>query len=113
MSACSSFSNAEGSGVLCKCLEEARLRTSWTDVNPGRRFYGCRYWGVNGGGCDFFKWFDGEMSGRARTLILNLLREKNIYKVLKHEKEQYDGKFWKYSLVGSWVFFFAIWLSKF
>ncbi|KAL8547601.1 hypothetical protein ACS0TY_007066 [Phlomoides rotata] len=43
------------SSVLCKCLEEARLCTSWTDANPGRRFYGCRYWRVDGRGMRFFE----------------------------------------------------------
>ncbi|KAL8509809.1 hypothetical protein ACS0TY_016872 [Phlomoides rotata] len=105
MSDCSSFSNVSRSSVLCKCFEEARLRTSWTDANPGRRFHGCRYWTVDGGGCDFFKWSDPEMSERARTLILNLLQEKNRYKALKHEKLQYDRNIWKYALVGSWMHF--------
>ncbi|KAL8509807.1 hypothetical protein ACS0TY_016870 [Phlomoides rotata] len=68
---------------------------------------------VDGGGCDFFKWSDPEMSERARTLILNLLQEKNRYKALKHEKLQYDRNIWKYALVGSWLFFFAFWLLKF
>ena len=26
----------------CFCQVEAALRTSWTNSNPGRRFFGCR-----------------------------------------------------------------------
>ncbi|KAL8484410.1 hypothetical protein ACS0TY_026906 [Phlomoides rotata] len=104
MSDCSSFFNVSRSSVLCKCLEEARLRTSWTDANPGRRFHGCRYWTVNGGGCNFFKWSDPEMYERARTVILNLLQEKNRYKALKHEKLQYDRTFGSMHLLGPGYF---------
>ncbi|KAL8529914.1 hypothetical protein ACS0TY_004739 [Phlomoides rotata] len=111
MSSCSSFSNAPGSLVSCDCGMEARIRTSWTKFNPGRRFYGCRAWRVNGGGCSFFQWADDEMSDRAKTVILNLLQENKKYKDVKTENEHPGGNLMAYALVGSWVFFIAMWLS--
>ncbi|KAL8491687.1 hypothetical protein ACS0TY_023330 [Phlomoides rotata] len=93
------------------CGMEARIRTSWTKFNPGRRFYGCRASRVNGGGCSFFEWLDEEMSERAKTVILNLLEENKKYKNVKTENEHSAGNFMAYALVGSWVFFIAMWLS--
>ncbi|KAL8530920.1 hypothetical protein ACS0TY_007807 [Phlomoides rotata] len=102
MSSCSSFSNVAGRLVLCDCGIEARLRTSWTKLNPGRRFYGCRAWRVNGGGCSFFEWLDDEISERAKTVILTLLQENQKYKNVKTENEHSHGHFMAYALVGSW-----------
>ena len=32
--------------VRCRCLEECRVVTSWTEANPSRRFHGCKNYGV-------------------------------------------------------------------
>ena len=37
----SSYTSEARSGVFCLCNTEAPLVTSWTEENPGRRFYGC------------------------------------------------------------------------
>ena len=37
----SSYTSKARSRVLCLCNIEAPLVTSWTEDNPGRRFYGC------------------------------------------------------------------------
>ncbi|KAL8528972.1 hypothetical protein ACS0TY_006441 [Phlomoides rotata] len=66
---------------------------------------------VNGGGCSFFQWADDEMSDRAKTVILNLLQENKKYKDVKTENEHPGGNLMAYALVGSWVFFIAMWLS--
>ncbi|CAI0446328.1 unnamed protein product, partial [Linum tenue] len=42
---------------ICRCGEAEVLRTSWTDGNPGRRFYGCNNYGTSGA-CNFFRWVD-------------------------------------------------------
>ena len=34
----------EGPMMYCKHGLKAHRWTSWTDVNPGRRFYGCRFY---------------------------------------------------------------------
>ncbi|CAL1382811.1 unnamed protein product [Linum trigynum] len=31
---------------FCHCGEPTDLKTSWTEANPGRRFYGCSRYGV-------------------------------------------------------------------
>ena len=37
----SSYTIEARSRVFCLCNVEAPLVTSWTEDNPGRRFYGC------------------------------------------------------------------------
>ncbi|XP_057801455.1 uncharacterized protein LOC131016752 [Salvia miltiorrhiza] len=66
--------------VYCRCeFEGRRLQapriTSWTDDNPGRRFYGCRNWRMKN--CGFFVWYDEPMCERAREVI-NYLKNENM-----------------------------------
>ncbi|XP_043723809.1 uncharacterized protein LOC122670862 isoform X2 [Telopea speciosissima] len=43
--------------MQCPCgVGACIVRTSWTEKNPGRKFYGCS--GIQGRKCDFFKWCD-------------------------------------------------------
>ncbi|KAL8531070.1 hypothetical protein ACS0TY_007905 [Phlomoides rotata] len=79
MSSTTSSSITGGSGTICFCGKETRIRTSWTDHNPGRRFHGCKDCNRFGGGCEFFKWYDTEMSTRAKYVILSLLKEKREF----------------------------------
>ncbi|KAK4260787.1 hypothetical protein QN277_003858 [Acacia crassicarpa] len=58
--------------TMCQCGLFARLYTSWTEQNPGRRFFGCRNY-RHGRGCGFFKWHDNEMGERAKDVINELL----------------------------------------
>ncbi|KAG8371573.1 hypothetical protein BUALT_Bualt13G0102000 [Buddleja alternifolia] len=58
---------------ICYCMRLAKFRCSWTDANPGRRFYGCELT-PNAGGCGFFEWFDPPMCNRSRNVIPGLLR---------------------------------------
>ncbi|XP_050222581.1 uncharacterized protein LOC126672670 [Mercurialis annua] len=64
----------DGGDRYCRCYSNpiARVYTSWTEKNPGRRFYGCRSY-KRGGGCDFFEWFEEPMSDRAKTVINGLI----------------------------------------
>ncbi|KAK4272908.1 hypothetical protein QN277_021400 [Acacia crassicarpa] len=60
--------------TMCYYGMVARLYTSWTAQNLGRRFFGCRnYQPVQGRGCGFFKWHDEEMGRRAKEMINELL----------------------------------------
>ncbi|KAK4430711.1 hypothetical protein Salat_0832800 [Sesamum alatum] len=52
------------SNVSCKCGKQARLKCSWTNDNPGRRFYSC----------EDYKWEDPPMCPRAMVVVLGLLR---------------------------------------
>ncbi|KAK4271141.1 hypothetical protein QN277_019878 [Acacia crassicarpa] len=58
--------------TMCHCGLFARLYTSWTEQNLGRRFFGCRNY-QQGKGCCFFKWHDSEMGERAKDVINELL----------------------------------------
>ncbi|KAG8379460.1 hypothetical protein BUALT_Bualt07G0090800 [Buddleja alternifolia] len=56
----------------CRHPKTARVRTSWTNDNPGRRFKCCA-----DGKCDFFTWFDPPMCARSKLIIPGLLRRLN------------------------------------
>ncbi|PWA58065.1 zinc finger, GRF-type [Artemisia annua] len=61
--------------VRCpQCGSPAIIKTSWTQFNPGRRFYCCSKWGPNHGIID---WYDPPMCNRAVQIILGLLRNMN------------------------------------
>ncbi|CAI0429660.1 unnamed protein product [Linum tenue] len=56
---------------MCRCVVPAVLRTSWTDANPGRRFFGCaNYRGVNA--CNYFRWIDPPLEDNIKRLVLAL-----------------------------------------
>ncbi|KAH1038272.1 hypothetical protein J1N35_040015 [Gossypium stocksii] len=85
----------DGLAVKFHCNKLALRDTSWSDLNPGRRFYGCL--DFQDGGCDFFKWYDGKMCNRATELLRqsrdserNLLKEnstlrKNVMDLIAFE----------------------------
>ncbi|PWA71761.1 DNA-(apurinic or apyrimidinic site) lyase 2 [Artemisia annua] len=50
--------------VLCGCGEVARLRTSWTQHNPARRFLGCPNYLDPTRNCNFFQWVDAPLPNR-------------------------------------------------
>ncbi|KAB1219829.1 hypothetical protein CJ030_MR3G009471 [Morella rubra] len=45
---------------VCSCGLKAPLKASWTNLNPGRRFYGCaKFDGTSKNGhCNYFCWVD-------------------------------------------------------
>ncbi|KAL2550805.1 uncharacterized protein Fot_12335 [Forsythia ovata] len=61
---------------LCYCGEVPILKTSWTEMNPGRRFWGCRFYGKVGA-CDFFEWGDPAPHARYKSVMNGLLRKKS------------------------------------
>ncbi|KAL3640027.1 hypothetical protein CASFOL_014995 [Castilleja foliolosa] len=68
----SSCSSAVAGIVLCKCGKLAKIRTSSTRDNPGRKFHGCVDW--KNGGCNFFSWADEDQGPIDYTVILGLHR---------------------------------------
>ncbi|KAK5846707.1 hypothetical protein PVK06_003004 [Gossypium arboreum] len=69
----------DGPAVKCHCNKLAPRDTSWSDLNPGRRFYGCS--DFRDSGCDFFKWYDGKMCDHATELLRQLRdSERNLLK---------------------------------
>ncbi|KAL8248771.1 hypothetical protein R6Q59_005639 [Mikania micrantha] len=60
--------------VVCHCGRFAIVRTSWTNQNPGRRFYSCPMQGTK---CRFIGWVDPPMCPRSKEIIPDLLKSKN------------------------------------
>ncbi|KAK8538933.1 hypothetical protein V6N12_034637 [Hibiscus sabdariffa] len=59
---------------ICRCGLEAKVVVSWTDDNPGRRFYGCKNYGRESH-FRLFTWYDAPLTPRARVVIVGLLRK--------------------------------------
>ncbi|PWA73473.1 zinc finger, GRF-type [Artemisia annua] len=58
--------------VRCpNCGAHSVIRTSWTAINPGRRFYCCSRT------CGIINWYDPPMCERAVQIIPGLLRSMN------------------------------------
>ncbi|XP_058751698.1 uncharacterized protein LOC131624801 [Vicia villosa] len=96
--------------VRCFCDLDSPLTTSWTTRNPGRRFNGCGLFKLQGRkGCDFFSWYDVEMSVRAKEVILSLMKKIDEHKQKDNAKLKQDEdlrkklKFWQGMFVASVV----------
>ncbi|KAL2522825.1 uncharacterized protein Fot_26748 [Forsythia ovata] len=62
--------------TVCYCGLVPVMKTSWTEANPGRRFWGCRMYG-KAQACKFFDWVDPAPEDRYKSIINGLLRKKN------------------------------------
>ncbi|PWA64758.1 hypothetical protein CTI12_AA338300 [Artemisia annua] len=63
--------------ILCGCGELARMRTSWNENNPARRFLGCPNFMDPTTNCNFFQWVDAPLPNhwyQARMYELHLHR---------------------------------------
>ncbi|CAL8084613.1 unnamed protein product [Prunus armeniaca] len=98
---------------ICHCGNQCHLRTSWTDNNPRRRFWGYADYGVRRG-CAFFEWYDPQVCERSKIVISGLLK-----RLRKEEKENRKLKkevgaalkaqrFLRASVLGSWIFFYCV-----
>ncbi|KAL7139503.1 hypothetical protein ABFS83_09G056400 [Erythranthe nasuta] len=77
--------------LTCHCGRKLTMKTSWTDLNPGRRYSTCeKYRQV--GGCYYFAWIDPPMCERARQIIPSLLRR--INKLEEDLKKKQEMKKW-------------------
>ncbi|KAL4591993.1 hypothetical protein LXL04_004970 [Taraxacum kok-saghyz] len=56
---------------LCRVPRVAVRRTSWSERNPGRRFYNCPL-SLMPGDCKFFDWCDPPLNTHYKELILRL-----------------------------------------
>ncbi|XP_019198154.1 PREDICTED: uncharacterized protein LOC109191957 [Ipomoea nil] len=62
----------------CRCGHQLKIRTSWTNENPGRRFWQCSGGGSHRQvGCGFVDWYDPPMCYRSKRIILGLLKRIN------------------------------------
>ncbi|KAK8552167.1 hypothetical protein V6N13_120586 [Hibiscus sabdariffa] len=61
---------------ICGCGYPAKLTTSWSNRNPGRRFFGCKNYGsFFHKHCRFFCWYDPPISTRSRIVLVGLLNK--------------------------------------
>ncbi|BFG16214.1 hypothetical protein CerSpe_024880 [Prunus speciosa] len=89
----------EHKAMVCWCCKNARILTSWTISNLGRRFAVCA---KGRGGCNFWVWYDMEMCERSKVVILGLLKwrdklENSLAKARRREKVLWAA------LVVSWM----------
>ncbi|GJR63578.1 zinc finger, GRF-type containing protein [Tanacetum coccineum] len=61
--------------VRCACGLEVVIRTSWTNRNPGRHFYG--YPTISSTCVNFLMWYDPPMCQRSVQIIPGLLMSRN------------------------------------
>ncbi|KAI5347821.1 hypothetical protein L3X38_000708 [Prunus dulcis] len=98
---------------IFQCGNQCRLTTSWTNNNPGRRFWGCADYGVRRG-CAFFEWYDPQVCERSKIVICGLLK-----RLRKEEEENQKSKkevgaalkaqrFLRASVLGSWIFLIVL-----
>ncbi|GJS75718.1 hypothetical protein Tco_0725599 [Tanacetum coccineum] len=59
----------------CACVLKAVIRTSWTNRNPCRHFYGCPT--LSPTYVNFLRWYDPPMCQRSVQIIPGLLRSRN------------------------------------
>ncbi|KAL8465921.1 hypothetical protein ACS0TY_035142 [Phlomoides rotata] len=93
----------------CYCGAQAHVRTSRTGNNPGRRFYGCRYWKCGSDGwCEYFEWLDNLIPKGAKNIIEQLIVQKCELEI-EVEKLKMSGLKLKIVLVASWCVCLGLW----
>ncbi|KAK6151063.1 hypothetical protein DH2020_015995 [Rehmannia glutinosa] len=99
---------------ICRCGRLTTKKTSWTDLNPGRRYAACeRFREV--GGCSYFEWIDPLMCDRAWQIIPGLLRRANrlqdeLKRLEDEEKMKASREKWLWlALVFSWTIMYLFW----
>ncbi|KHN34695.1 hypothetical protein glysoja_011248, partial [Glycine soja] len=71
--------------VMCLCNVDAPLVTSWTEDNPGRRFYGCGLYKIIGRKwCNYYEWHDPLANSCEERIIVTLM--KNVDELKFREK---------------------------
>ncbi|XP_031090716.1 uncharacterized protein LOC115995711 [Ipomoea triloba] len=66
----------ESTDRVCICGNNLKLCTSWTNQNPGRRYWICsNEKGLRN--CSFFEWLDPPMYSRSEMIIHGLLKRIN------------------------------------
>ncbi|PWA47056.1 zinc finger, GRF-type [Artemisia annua] len=85
----------------CFCGNPTIVRTSWTNINPGRRFRCCPQIGTY---CPFFSWVDPPMCARAMAIIPGLLASRNALEQSVNAMAVANRRL-KIWLICSWIFF--------
>ncbi|CAN1161825.1 hypothetical protein LINPERPRIM_LOCUS1508 [Linum perenne] len=90
--------------VLCHCRMRASTRISYTDANPGRKFFGCpRYVSKIEPGCGFFVWYDVKLAAVAEKKALVRLVDslQNRIDELEYENKKLRASLREQAAVGS------------
>ena len=82
----SSSASTNSHQVMCYCGLAAKESTAHTENNYGRRFYGCRLYGLPTK-CNYFLWRDEAHNRRAIYVIKKLIREKERLEAEKSKLE--------------------------
>ncbi|GKE18048.1 zinc finger, GRF-type containing protein, partial [Tanacetum coccineum] len=88
--------------VRCACGLEVVIRTSWTNRNPGRCFYGCPT--LSPARVNFLRWYDPPMCQRSVQIISGLLRSRNKLEEILAMVEEKRRKLLTFLIV-IWVVF--------
>ncbi|TYH18864.1 hypothetical protein ES288_A05G306900v1 [Gossypium darwinii] len=65
-----------GSPISDAYYHPDKLNTSWSNDNPGKRFFGCKKFGSEfRKPCRFFSWFDPPLTPRSRIVLLGFLKK--------------------------------------
>ncbi|KAG8369541.1 hypothetical protein BUALT_Bualt14G0024200 [Buddleja alternifolia] len=91
---------------ICVCGKNTTRKTSWTDLNLGRRYVVCKKF-KQVDGCAYFMWLDPPMCTRARQIIPGLLRRVNRFEEDLKKKSKRERLFWVALLV-SWAIMFIM-----
>ncbi|KAL4333057.1 hypothetical protein GQ457_07G010940 [Hibiscus cannabinus] len=85
---------------ICRCEKRTVLKTSWSDDNSGRRFFGCSNYGKKfQNSCRFFQWYELPMSYREKSLLVGLLR-----KIRNNDRERRNVRIvWFVAIISSIV----------
>ncbi|KAL4310495.1 hypothetical protein GQ457_01G035680 [Hibiscus cannabinus] len=76
---------------ICGCEFPAQLIISWSNDNPGRRFFCCKnYDSLVYRSCRFFSWYDPLITPRSRVIIIGLLKRLKADEV-QRRKESLDN----------------------
>ncbi|CAH9137507.1 unnamed protein product [Cuscuta epithymum] len=86
----------------CYCGIPAKILTSWTNDNPGRRFLACSRGTC--ACCNMFEWLDEEICYRSKMIIPGLLR-----KINRLEAELADEKAREKGLSKKQMFWSVLW----
>ncbi|BFG15065.1 hypothetical protein CerSpe_013390 [Prunus speciosa] len=89
----------EHKAMVCCCGMNARILTSWTISNPGRRFVVCA---KGRGGCDFWVWYDMEMCESSKVVIPGLLKSRDKLENSLAKARRREKVLWA-ALVVSWM----------
>ncbi|GKB91953.1 hypothetical protein Tco_0964225 [Tanacetum coccineum] len=76
---------------------KAVIRTSWTNRNPCRRFYGCPTLSLTY--VNFLRWYDPPMCQRSVQIILGLLRSRNELEEILVMVEEKRRKLLKFLII--------------